>query len=213
MSFSGAASPAASTTLVLALLLPVTVEADEHPYTTRALANSFHYDPTAPPPAPAEPKSAPSAPAGRPRKRVEDAGARIASEIPATAPAGSATLAANGTLVLPKMTVPGARPKTSSPLPLVHVRGAIKNVGKGHPFETPAGRRARLIDKYYTKSEQRIAKLLFNPLGGSAETAEAAEQLNHLAYLIDLAAAAGLETPEDQKDLRSSYYELLGPRP
>lgn len=213
MPFSGPTYPTARTTLVLVLLLPVAGEAGDHPYTTRALANSFRYDAAAPSPKPAEPATAPAEPAGRPRKRVADSGERIASETPATALVASPTLSANGTLMLPKMIVPGAKPRTPSALPLVHVRSPVKEVGKGHPFETPAGRRARLIDKYYTGSEKRIAKLLFNPLGGSAEAAETAEQLNHLAYLIDLAAAAGLETPEEQQDLRASYYELLGPKP
>ena len=213
MSFSGAASPAASTTLVLALLLPgAAVAEDDHPYRTQALAGAYHYDTTLPKVEPVveKPAEAPE-PAGRPRKRVPNPAERIpeAGPPPVSAPVGSATLGANGTLMLPKMVVPGAKQKLPPPLPLVYVRHPVKNVGKGHAFETPAGRRARLINKYYTASDQRVAKLLGNSLAASAESNEAAEELNHLAYLIELSLAAGSETPEEQKAIRDEYYKVL----
>ena len=197
--------------IVLVFRVPASA-ASNHPRLAGAMAEAYRYDDAPPQPAPA-PEAPAAEPAGRPRKRVENSGQRIPGQMPATAPVGTATLTANGTLMLPKMVVPGAKGKLPASLPLLYVRGPVRNVGEGDAFETPAGRRARLVDKYSTASEKRMAKVLSNSLAGSAEAAEAAAQLNDLAYLIELALAAGLETPEEQKDIRAAYYQLLAPKP
>jgi hypothetical protein len=82
-------------------------------------------------------------------------------------------------------------------------------------LETSAGRRARLNNKYYSPSEQKITKLLGNSgtAAAAAEAAETAEQLNDLAYLIELSLAAGLESPETQKKTRAEYYNLIADKP
>jgi hypothetical protein len=218
MSFSGTASPAASMTLVLALLLPTATSAADHPYRTQALAGTYRYDRTPPEPEPV-PEPAANAPAGRPRKRVANPAERIPEIIPAptSAPIGSATLAPDGTLMLPKMSVTGLKPKTPAPLPQLYIRGLAQNVGPGHAFETPKGRSERLRKKFFSPTEEGLGRLLLNSVGGWAAREEAiyysTDQPTDLAYLLDLSLAAGIESPEEQKKLRAEYYRLLATKP
>jgi hypothetical protein len=223
MSFPGAVPPAASTKLVLALLLPAAAaasSADDHPYRTQALASTYRYDATHPQPEPAPEPVAVEPPAGRPRKRVVNPAERLPAETPGLTPPvpiGSATLAPNGTLVLPKMSVNVPKPQLPAALPQLYIRGLERNVGPGNIFETPKGRSERLRKKYFSPTEEGLGKLLLNSVGGWAAREEAiyysSEQLNDLAYLLDLSLAAGTETPEEQKKLRAEYYRLLATKP
>ena len=222
MSFLGAVSLAASTSLVLAFLLPAAAAASsagDHPYRTEALAGNYRYDTAAPKPEPApEPVAIESA--GRPRLRVTNPAERLPAETPGLTPAvpiGSATLATDGTLVLPKMSVTGPKPKMPAALPQLYIRGLAQNVGPGDAFETPKGRSERLRKKFFTPTEAGLGKLLLNSVGGWAAREEASYyssgQLNDLASLLDLSLAAGTETPEEQKKLRAEYYRLLATKP
>ena len=191
--------------------------AEDHPYRTQALAGTYHYDPAAPKAEPAATTSA-AEPAGRPRKRLPNPAERLPNAIPVSQPVASATTPApNDTLVLPKMTVPGTKPKLPASLPQLHVSSPVRNVGEGNPFETPKGRIERLIKKYYTTTEQGLAKLTLNSVGGwaarDAAINDSTEQLNDLAYLIELSLATGLEAPEDQKEIRAEYYRLVAMKP
>ena len=227
----GAASRAVSSTFVLVLLLPGSTRAATSEHTHEAIVGKYHYDPAAVTAKPAAASAPPSAsvteppPPGQSRPRVANPAERIPEQVPSLTPppVGSATLTASGILTLPKMVVPGAKEKLPPILPQIFVRRPVRNVGKGDSFETPAGqrvgletsagRRARLNNKYYTPAEQKIAKLLHNSGAAAAEAAETAEQLNDLAYLIELSLAAGLESPEAQKEIRAEYYNLIADKP
>lgn len=216
----GAVYPAAGTTLVLALLLPVSsAAADDHPYRTEALAGTYRYNPAEPKPEPG-PAPAVAEPAGRPRKRVVNPAERLPEKAPppSTPPIGSATLTADGTLVFPKMSVNAPKPKLPATLPQLYVRPPVrKDLGDGDPFETPAGRAARLIKTYYTPGEQKLAKWTLNSVGGwavrDAAINDTAAQLNDIATLLDLSVALGIETPEEQKKLRNEYMRALAEKP
>ncbi len=222
MSPPGAASSAASTTLVLAFLLPGSVPAETSPYTRAAIAGEYHYDPAAHEAKPVEPAPPPAptvevAPAGRPRPRVADPDEHISEGTLVLVPAGVAALDGQGTFVLPKMTVPGAKPKQPAALPQFYINRGVKNVGNGSMFETPAARRERLLNKYYTPFEQKFNKLLLNRIGAWGARDESiyysSEQLNDIAYLIDLSLAAGTESPEEQKKIRAEYFRALAEKP
>lgn len=216
MFFPGAVSASAGTTFVLALALPVSASALDHPYRTQALAGAYRYDPAAPKPEPVVEKPA-AEPAGRPRRRVSNPAERIPDAKPRAAAVASPTLYPEGTLVLPKMTVPGVKPPASARLPQLHTKAPVRNVGEGHIFETPKGRIERLIKKYYTTNEQGLGRLLLNSVGGwaarDAAINDSTSQLNDLAYLIELSLAAGLESAEEQEEIRAEYYRLLATKP
>jgi hypothetical protein len=216
MTFSGAVPAAASTTFVLTLLSAAALAADEHPYRTQALAGRYRYDAAAAQiPQIAETPVVESA--GRPRRRVSNPAQRIPEATPAPASVESAAIAPDGTLVLPKMTVPAVKPRAPARLPQLHVMTPVRNVGEGDAFETPKARLARLTKKYYTTNEQALGRLLFNSVGGwagrDAAINDSTEQLNDLAYLIELSLAAGLESAEEQKEIRAEYYRLLATKP
>lgn len=205
-------------TLVVLLLLPARNFAANGERLHPAVAEEYHYDTTSAQPKEPAPAPAPVEPAGRTRKRVADPAARIPDATPAqAAPMASATIAPDGTLVLPKMSVTTPKAPLPAPLPQLYIRGPVQNVGPGHAFETAKGRSERLRKKHFTVTEQALGKLTLNSVSGWAAREEAiyysSEQLNDLAYLLDLSLATGTETPEEQKKLREEYFRLLATKP
>ncbi|MEJ1972179.1 MAG: hypothetical protein WDM96_06825 [Lacunisphaera sp.] len=170
-------------------------------------------------PSPLRPQSRRADPAspGQPRPRVADPAERIPARTIVLAPAGTATLDAHGTLVLPKMSIPGVKDQAARTLPQFYINRAGEKRRRRQQFRTPAARSERLLNKYYTPFEQKLNKGLLNPVkswGARDESiAYSAEQLNDIAYLIELSLAAGIETPEEQKKTREEYYKALADKP
>lgn len=147
--------------------------------------------------------TAPSDPAASPATSPP-----MASSVPA------APVTRNDIVVLPKMTVEGAREKPRPRLPLLHVPTPVKNL-PGEPFESPEGRRARLVQKHFTRLEQALGRLklplVSQSLAGRAAQLEAAEsaalQLNDIAVLLEISALLGVDSPEEQAALRAEFLK------
>ena len=212
------ALPVAVATLVLLCLASA---ASAGTYTDLAVRDGMpKYDPQALAKEP--PKETPAPVNPHPLKRLSDPYARlpevkIVPGAPVTAP--TVTSANKGTLVLPKMTVNGQKEK-APPLPRIFVQPPARNL-PAQPFESPAARNARLVQKHINPFDQLLNGHPLPLIGGSllakAEAAEAREvsatQLNNIADLLELSLLAGTETPEEQKKLRAEYLNLMADRP
>jgi hypothetical protein len=140
---------------------------------------------------------------------------------PATAsPAPAAPVASNDIVVLPKMMVEGVREKPRPRLPRLQPPAPVK-VLPAEPFESPEGRRARLVQKHFTRLEQALGRLQIPLIGqsltGRAAQREAAEsaalQLNEIADVLEIFALLGLDSPEEQRALRAEFLKVYHARP
>ncbi len=181
------------------------------------------YDPKAHTEGTAKETPAPVAP--RPLKRLSDPSARLPEVkiVPGAVPAAPVATPENkGVLVLPQMTVTGAREKVRR-LPLIFVQPPARNVPEPDlpDWETPAARTARLVKKHLSSFDQALNGHALPLIGESVEAralkAEAIEasarQLNNVADLLELSLLTGTETPEEQKKLRAEYWKAFYERP
>lgn len=180
------------------------------------------YDPKAHTEEPA--KEAPAAVAPRPLKRVSDPYARLPEVkiVPGAVPVTPiVTPETKGLLVLPKMTVNGAKEKVRS-LPRIFVQPPVRDMpAPPVGWETPEGRAARLTQKHITPFDQVLnghpLPLIGGSLAAKAEQAEAREasarELNNIADLLELSLLTGTETPAEQKKLRAEYWKVFYDRP
>lgn len=159
--------------------------------------------------------------AARKEAAAKNAPAPLPAETPAAAPARPATGSGDSPLELPKVTV---RPTYEHPKILPRFESPPAPPGgdlKGEPFESAAGRDARLIKKHVSKLSQAINRFSsffgISPLAMARE-AEAREQkanqMNSLAEGIEMQELLGRD-PEEVKKLRAEYEKLYysGPKP
>lgn len=162
-------------------------------------------------------------PAPRPLKRLSDPYARLPEKKLPPTPNVSATPTTGDNpapsgegrdkVVLPKMTITGKK-DPSRPLPTLHVPAPLRDL-PADPFETPDARRARLIKKHLAPLEAR----LLGPAAAASRAEEreaiasATTELNDIAALLEISAAAGLDSPEEQKRLHAEYYRAYYGRP
>jgi hypothetical protein len=106
---------------------------------------------------------------------------------------------------LPKVTV---RPDTKpiKRLPRTDPHGPPRKDLKAEPWETEAGRDARLVQRHLSKVEQKLIPLLGGSALGVAKDIESrkrkAAEMDELASSLELQEAAGRD-PEEIKKLRS----------
>lgn len=123
-------------------------------------------------------------------------------------------------LILPAIIVEGKTDKQPVALPRLKVPAPARNLPT-QPFETPEARRARLVRKHFTNFEQALNRKTIPFLGLSLEARaakresieSAALQVNEIADNLDLAVALGLESEEEQKELREELMRLFYDRP
>lgn len=134
--------------------------------------------------------------------------------IPETSTAAPATSAAvppsDGVLALPKVTV-RSNERPIKRLPRIDPPARPLKDLPGEPFESAAGRDARLLNKHLTKLEQKLINFLGGSAVAEARAAEArlqkAAQMNDLASSLELQEAAGRD-PEEIRKLRAEYLKL-----
>lgn len=149
--------------------------------------------------------------------RIADAWRRAEQASPANPPGPKPEGPAPNILELPKVMVrskvaPVKRLPRTTPYP-----PPIKDL-KPEPFETAAGRDARLVKKHLTKVERTLISFFGGSPVGVAREAESLAQkaaaMDELAGSLELQEAAGRD-PEDIKKLRGEYLRLYysGPKP
>lgn len=154
--------------------------------------------------------------AKRTADRRADAWRRAEQAPPVEAPRPKIDPPDSKVLELPKVTVrsnvePIKRLPRAIPYP-----PPVKNL-KFEPFETPAGRDARLVKKHLTKVEQALISFFGgSPVGVAREAeslAQKAADMDELANSLELQEAAGRD-PDDIKKLHAEYLKLYysGPR-
>lgn len=140
-------------------------------------------------------------------------------EAKVVAPAPAASPAGDNILVLPKVTVRSTE-RPIKRLPRIDPPAAPLKDLPAEPFESAAGRDARLIKKHLSKLEQalnRFPRIFGASTVALARDAEArlqkAAQMNDLASALELQEAAGRD-PEEIKKLRAEYVKLYysGPK-
>jgi hypothetical protein len=213
--------------MALALLLPA-VAADAAAAKSNPITEGYHFAPgpaPAPvvaPPAENVPPADATSPGRQPRKRVQDPAQRlpevaIDASLSATPPAPAAPAArvpAPGTLELPKITVTGEKEKPPRPLPQLHVGAPVKDMPTPE-WESPEGRRARLVQKHFTALEQKLNSQQWLEARAAHEEAidSVAAELNRIATAIDLSALLGVDDPDAQKALRAEFLRAFNDRP
>lgn len=122
----------------------------------------------------------------------------------------AATPAGDNILVLPKVTV-RSNERPIKRLPRIDPPAAPLKDLSAEPFESAAGRDARLVKKHFTTLEQKLIRFLGDSTVAEARAAEArrqkAAQMNDLASSLELQEAAGRD-PEEIKKLRAEYTKL-----
>lgn len=164
----------------------------------------------------APPKPPPAPPVQTAEQRRAEAW-RKADEAEAAAEARKIRRAANDeTYDLPTVVVrPDAKPIKR--LPRKETYGPPRKDLKAEPWETDAGRDARLVQRHLSKAEQKLIPLLGGSAVGTAREMEAraqkAAEMDELADALELQEAAGRD-PEEIKKLRAEYKRLhySGPR-
>lgn len=123
-------------------------------------------------------------------------------------------------LILPVIVVEGKTDKQPVALPRLKVPAPARNLPT-QPFETLEVRRARLVKKHFTNFEQALNRRTIPLVGQSLEARaakmesreSAALQLNEIADNLELAVALGVESEEEQKELRAELLRLYYGRP
>ncbi len=131
----------------------------------------------------------------------------------------SPIVAHSGVIELPKMVIrpfPLPRSEPPSPLPRIPLRPTHKDV-QIHDFTSPAAKEKLLVEKHISPLDRFFLSRYTLPLFGISKekrareiesSQQAAQQLNHIADIIDLSHMLGVETEEDKK-LRQEYIRLL----
>jgi hypothetical protein len=165
---------------------------------------------------PLPPKTPPAPPVQTDEQRRAEAWRRAeqaANEAPLTKPPRAP---GDEIYDLPKVTV---RPTTKpiKRLPRTEPHAPPRKDLKAEPWETAAGRDARLVQRHLSKIEQKLIPLLGGSAVGTASGIEAQKQraaeMDELASSLEIQEAAGRD-PEEIKKLRAEYKRLhySGPR-
>jgi hypothetical protein len=196
------------------LLAPCPALAEENPGDARqAIRHGLpHYDPAVYEKAAAEKAARAEAKRNRPAALPDDG--------PGSKPSGfTGTPSDQATLELPKVTV---HPTFTPPKRLPRIETPPPPPGgdlKAEPFESAAGRQARLMKKHLSPLQRALSRVPFLGAGiaGSAYEAEARElkanQMSGLADGIEMQELLGRD-PAEIKKLRTEYEKLYysGPK-
>jgi hypothetical protein len=194
----------------LALLAPLAADAATREERLQVIkVGRRNYDPLPPKPVPAAPVQTDEQRRAEIWRRAEQAANAAPIAKPERAPGDEV-------YDLPKVTV---RPDTKpiKRLPRAESYGPPRKDLKAEPWETGAGRDARLVQRHLSKVEQKLIPLLGGSAVGVAQEIEARKQkaaeMDDLASSLELQEAAGRD-PEEIKKLRAEYKRLhySGPR-
>lgn len=211
---TGASAPTSLMLATAALaLLAAATEADEsHADMRQAIkAGLARYDPTIREKALAEQAQRDATPAPAPLPPPAPPAAITSGPAGTTPPSGGPAVANEKPIELPKMEVRATYPRFK-PVPRLREEKPIKDI-PAEPFESRAGRDARLIRKHSSRLEQIIDRipLIGGGLLGKVREIEAREQktkqMNEVADAISWNEALGHD-PAEAKKIRDEYEKL-----